>query len=131
MDVAPDVAEFANYAQANGVVLLSPCLGGAVDTTAFPHASDIVAGELDVYGQLDLNYVQQSAPHMRAIGKMIRRVLGIPQPQFPPSVLHPPSSQVAAKFVHQPKSWGPKIKMPTLKIDTTGILTAGDHNGPG
>ena len=66
-------------AQANGVVLLSPCLGGAVDKWSFPHASDIEEGKLDVYGQLGRDYVQQSAPHMRAIGKMIRRVLGVVQ----------------------------------------------------
>ena len=33
--------------------------------SAFPHASDIADGKLDVYGQ-------QSAPHMLAIGRMIK-----------------------------------------------------------
>ena len=92
MDVAPDVAELANYAQANGIVLLSPCLGGPVDKS-FKFAKDIEAGKLDVYGQLDPNYVQQSAPHMRAVGKMVRRVLGVAQPVFPngPNPPNPPA----------------------------------------
>ena len=47
-------------------LLLSPCLGGPVDKS-FKFAKDIEAGKLDVYGQLDPNYVQQSAPHMRKI----------------------------------------------------------------
>ena len=88
-DPARDVAEFASYAQANGIVLLHPCLGGSVDPS-FTHAPDIQDGKLDVYGQLDPNYVQQSAPHMRAIGKMVRRVLGKPSPPLAPSPPPPP-----------------------------------------
>lgn len=193
MDVAPDVAEFANYAQANGIVLLSPCLGGPVDKS-FKFAKDIEAGRLDVYGQLDSNYVQQSAPHMRAIGKMIRRVLGIVEPVFPngPNPPNPPSPPTppfncseppvacthsmntsldggklccgcknAMGKLHAPdQAWAGScpvacqaapqmcaailecpgvcpapapgaykiIKMPTLKINRTGILTAGCSN---
>ena len=44
----------------------------------FPHAPDVAQGKLDVYGQTSANYVQQSAPHMRAIGRMMHRLLGLP-----------------------------------------------------
>ena len=174
-------------AQANGVVLLSPCLGGAVDKWSFPHASDIEEGKLDVYGQLGRDYVQQSAPHMRAIGKMIRRVLGVVQQEFPQYSLPPPSSSSQQFSCSAPPAacsatdataccgckgtgafgalwmaWSgscpaacrdappeceptlscpgvcpepavgshqwPIIKMPTLNIDRSGILTAGCSN---
>jgi hypothetical protein len=187
LDVAPDVAEFANYAQANAIVLLSPCLGGGVDRKAFPHASDIEQGKLDVYGQLDHNYVQQSAPHMRAIGKMVRRVLGLTEPNYAPAnalpLLSPPppalydcsappaacaaidaevccgckgtgafgslwapwSGSCPAECMSAPKDCEPSLscpgvclapvvekdmisKMPTLQINTTGIMTAGCSN---
>jgi hypothetical protein len=183
LDVAPDVAEFANYAEANAIVLLAPCLGGPVDKRAFPHASDIEQGKLDVYGQLDKNYVQQSAPHMRAVGKMVRRVLGIAEPKFtsPPAL----ASQTSARYdcsappaacaaidaeaccgckgtgafgslwgassgscpeecMSAPKECEPSLscpgvcpapvvggvftKMPTLQINTSGIMTAGCSN---
>lgn len=64
-------------------MLLTPCLGGDVDQAKFPHAPDVAEGRLDVYGQLDPNYVQQSAPHMKAIGAMMRRVVGSPSPPSP------------------------------------------------
>jgi hypothetical protein len=100
-DVTPDVAEFANYAEGNGLVLLHPCLGGPVDKSF--HAPDVAAGMWDVYGQLGPNYVHQSAPHMRAVGEMIRRVLGkgyaggagvppTPPPPPPPTPPPPPFS---------------------------------------
>ena len=54
-------------AEVNAIVLLLPCLGGAVDAGTYPHAPDVSAGKLDSYGQLDADYVHQSAPHMRAI----------------------------------------------------------------
>ena len=38
----------------------------------------------DVHGELTGDYVEQSALHMRAVGKMVRRVLGVPHPDFPP-----------------------------------------------
>ena len=71
---AADVAAFAGYAEANDIVLLHPCVGGAVDAARYPHAPDVAQGKLDVYGQLSADYVQQSAPHMRAIGGMLRRL---------------------------------------------------------
>ena len=95
VDVAPDVAEFANYAEANGIVLLHPCTGGPVDAS-YTHAPDIKEGKLDVYGQLDPNYVQQSAPHMRTIGKMVRRVLGLPD--LPPAPTPPPPTPPPPPF---------------------------------
>jgi len=74
---APDAQDFAKYAEANNIIFLHPCLGGHVDTKKYPHAYDVVKGKLDVYGQLGPNYVEQSAPHMSTIGKMLRRVLGV------------------------------------------------------
>lgn len=50
-DIVPDVAEYANYAEANGIVVLHPCMGGAVDKS-FTHAPDVVAGSMDVYEPL-------------------------------------------------------------------------------
>jgi hypothetical protein len=40
-EFAPDVAAFAEYAEANNMVLLHPCMGGAVDKEQFPHAVDV------------------------------------------------------------------------------------------
>ena len=83
-------------------MLLHPCVGGEVDAAQYPHAPDIAQGKLrgpepspdslthslltthqrtplgklDVYGQLSADYVQQSAPHMHAIGSMLRRLTG-------------------------------------------------------
>jgi len=78
--MAPDVGVFADYAEANDLVVLHPCTGGAVNTTKFPNAPDIVAGKLDLYGQLDANYVMQSAPHMAVVARMVRRLLGLVEP---------------------------------------------------
>ena len=51
-------------------------LGMLSTNSRYLHAVDIKAGKLDVYGQLGPNYVQQGAPHMRAIGRMVKRLLG-------------------------------------------------------
>jgi len=122
---APDMAAFADYAETNAMVVLAPCLGGAVDKTRFPHAPDVEAGKLDVYGQLTQNYVEQSAPHMRAIGKMVRHVLGVPQPAPPPPA---PAAAAAAPTRAAPRQVAPSdiVAMPTLKIDSA--MSAGCSN---
>ena len=74
---ASDVSAFADYAEANAMVLLHPCVGGTVDKAKYPHAPDIEMGKLDTYGQLTPGYVEQNAPHMRAIGNMVRTLLGM------------------------------------------------------
>eukprot|EP00756_Hemistasia_phaeocysticola_P002630 Hpha_TRINITY_DN1178_c0_g1::TRINITY_DN1178_c0_g1_i1::g.113135::m.113135 len=124
---APDVGAFADYAEANAIVILHPCVGGEVDTVLYPHAPDVVAGKLDVYGQLTEDYAQQRAPHMRAIGKMVRRLLGKSDPVAAP----PPPPKV--KVEEKKKAGGAGFaagKMPTLKIDTRPghVLTAGCSN---
>jgi len=135
-DFAPDVAAFADYAEQNGIVLLHPCVGGPVDKVKYPQAPDIEQGSLDVYGQLCRNksdcggyYVQQSGPHMRAIGKMVRRVLGQPQPSYP---LPKPSPLPLRKTADQEETTvsSKVIEMPTLRIDRGpgGVATAGCSN---
>ena len=136
--MAPDVAEFANYAEANNMVVLHPCVGGAVNTTAFPNSPDVAAGKLDVYGQLDPNYVQQSAPHMRAVGNMIKRVLG---PAYtPPNTTAVSSSSLGLSASSRAstvtpastdtalESGGIFTKLPTLNIDKQYVMTAGCSN---
>ena len=54
-----------------------------VDAARYPHAPDVAQGKLDAYGQLSADYVQQSAPHMRAIGGMLRRLTGADEPVAP------------------------------------------------
>ena len=63
-------------------------------TRRYPHAPDVAKGLLDVYGQLDPNYVQQSAPHMRTIGNMVKRVL--PKATSPASMPMSASAPVSA-----------------------------------
>ena len=67
----PDVSLFAGYAQGSGIVLLRPCMGGAVDPSFSPNAPDIANGKPDIYGQLSADYAQQSAPHMKTSGKVM------------------------------------------------------------
>ena len=74
---SPDVGAFADYAETNAVIVLHPCLGGALNKTKYPHAPDVEKGKLDTYGQLTPGYVEQNAPHMRAIGNMVRTLLGM------------------------------------------------------
>lgn len=133
-DFAADVAGYASYAEANGIVVLHPCLGGAVDIKAFPHAPDIVAGRLDVYGQLDLNYVHQSAPHMRVIGAMVARVLngaGKPTDYHRPSTPVPSrtdTSQLRSQSDLAPTPDFVHVPLPSLGIDKTSVMTAGCSN---
>lgn len=76
-EFASDVPAFADYAETNALVVLHPCLGGALDKSKYPHAPDVEKGKLDTYGQLTPGYVEQNAPHMRAIGNMVRTLLGM------------------------------------------------------
>ena len=62
--VAPDVAELAAYAEANGIVVLHPCVGGSVDASMFPNAPDVRAAS--TCRQLTGDYAQ-SASQMRLI----------------------------------------------------------------
>jgi hypothetical protein len=141
----PDLTAWAAYGEAEGIVVLHPCLGGALNTTKYPYAPDVTRGFLDVYGQLDPNYVQQSAPHMRAIGKMMRRVL--PQeisPSEPPIVrAHiaqlssnrepsdaPSGAPVSRPSTHLAPNSASISRMPTLNIERSSgsIITAGCSN---
>ena len=84
--------------------------------SAFPHASDIADGKLDVYGQLDSNYVQQSAPHMRAIGRMIKTAR--PLRQNLSTVSHDPGlvsfiTRFSALCLHYPTTKG-KLGVPSM-----------------
>jgi hypothetical protein len=141
---SPDVEVFADYCEANGMVLLHPCMGGRVDRGRYPLAEDVASGLLDVYGQLGPTFVQQSAPHMRAIGQMLRRVLpghsaaAPSQPATPPPPPPPPPPPVPAKAARRvdesagmppaPPTAQALQKMPTLHIDRASVLTAGCSN---
>ena len=93
MDVAPDVAEFANYAQANGMVVLSPCLGGPVDKS-FEFAKDIKAGRLDVSASLSTRQIwtaiQRESPNhlglwlIRSTASSTRTTSSSPRPHLRP-----------------------------------------------
>ena len=113
-------------------------------------------GKLDVYGQLDANYVQQSAPHMKAIGAMVRRVIptgGEHSSTTPPTAaptMAPTASATAALRVSNEMDSAhlhsataaaaaatsafegvastESVRMPTLNIDRANILTAGCSN---
>jgi hypothetical protein len=123
------------------MVLLHPCMGGRVDRGRYPLAEDVASGLLDVYGQLGPTFVQQSAPHMRAIGQMLRRVLpghsaaAPSQPATPPPPPPPPVPAKAARRVDESAGMPPAPptaqalqKMPTLHIDRASVLTAGCSN---
>eukprot|EP00933_Yihiella_yeosuensis_P006300 TRINITY_DN11099_c0_g1_i2.p1 TRINITY_DN11099_c0_g1~~TRINITY_DN11099_c0_g1_i2.p1 ORF type:complete len:755 (-),score=103.78 TRINITY_DN11099_c0_g1_i2:308-2572(-) len=142
---SPDVFEFSNYAEANGIVLLIPCVGGWVNRIKFPHAYEVGSGALDVYGQLSLDYVQQSAPHMRAIGKMLRRVLGVSldieaeAEKTEKTEKTAASSQKRITKNNEPfDKINPDItelqwqtverQLPPLKIDRSSVITAGCSN---
>eukprot|EP00656_Telonema_subtile_P028702 TRINITY_DN3129_c0_g2_i1.p1 TRINITY_DN3129_c0_g2~~TRINITY_DN3129_c0_g2_i1.p1 ORF type:complete len:762 (+),score=135.77 TRINITY_DN3129_c0_g2_i1:98-2383(+) len=125
---APDVADFAGYAEENSFVVLHPCVGGAVNSTAFPHAPDIEAGKLDAYGQLDANYVQQSAPHMRTVGNMLKRVLGAVEAPPVQNRPQPDSTPAVSVHVNTPPAGPTAVNMPTLNIDRSSVMTAGCSN---
>ena len=71
-----DEWDWLKYGEANGVVVLQPCVGGPVDAARFPAATEVQRGLLDVYGQLSEDYAMQSAPHMRVFGRILRHVAG-------------------------------------------------------
>ena len=113
-------------------------------------------GKLDVYGQLDANYVQQSAPHMKAIGAMVRRVIptggehssttptAAPtmaptasatatlrvSNEMDPAQLHDAAATAAAAAASAFEGVvsTESVRMPTLNIDRANILTAGCSN---
>jgi hypothetical protein len=134
-DFAPDVAAFADYAEQNGIVLLHPCVGGAVDKVKYPNAPDIEQGRMDVYGQLCQHgadcggyYVQQSGPHMRAIGKMVRRILGKPELSYAPAETKGPEAAAQQVFfLHQVDLPDHKCfeASSSTKFDTKGIKDSG------
>eukprot|EP00941_MAST-03F_sp_MAST-3F-sp1_P001326 g1326.t1 len=73
----PSRNEDTIYAEANGVVLLKPCMKNFNNVTeTFKNAFEIQRGCWDGYGQLDAQYALQSAPHMRNTWNMIRKVSG-------------------------------------------------------
>jgi len=134
--------EFARYAEGSNIVLLHPCVGGGVDKSKYPHAYDVADGKLDVFGQLSADYVQQSAPHMRGIGNMLRRLLGRNTFQGPPesdsrgSGLKQSMSSAAPRAPNPPANHSlhtsglpiPGIKLPKLNIDSASVAAAGCSN---
>eukprot|EP00472_Partenskyella_glossopodia_P010845 CAMPEP_0197538406 /NCGR_PEP_ID=MMETSP1318-20131121/59630_1 /TAXON_ID=552666 /ORGANISM="Partenskyella glossopodia, Strain RCC365" /LENGTH=389 /DNA_ID=CAMNT_0043096809 /DNA_START=20 /DNA_END=1186 /DNA_ORIENTATION=- len=68
--------DWAKYGEANDIVILKPCVGGYVNATRFPQAHEVQRGLLDVYGQLTEEYVMQSAPHMKFMGKVLKAITG-------------------------------------------------------
>ena len=78
-------------------------------------------------------YVQQSAPHMRAIGKMVRRLLGkVPAlGKIPETTVRKESSATSSAKAATTLITTPTIHpMPTLKIDrgSGGVAVAGCSN---
>ena len=132
--ISEEMKAWAEYGEGSGIVILYPCVGGHVDTATFMHAPDVVAGKLDVYGQLDRNYVQQSAPHMRVIGKMLQRILGkaataAPSPAVVVRATPPPHTSHRPKAHTGPvRKAGPVSGLPALGIDRGGVMTAGCSN---
>ena len=139
--VSESVDQFARYAEGSGIVLLHPCIGGAVDTSKYKYAKDIAAGNFDVYGQLGTGYTQQSAPHMRGVGNMIKQLLGVPI--VPPALTRPLDSLETlpdASPAPSEKSTIPLIidksseksttpgRLPTLMIDNSSVMIAGCSN---
>jgi hypothetical protein len=115
----------------------------------------VAQGKLDVYGQLDANYVQQSAPHMKAIGAMVRRVIptggehSSTTPTATPSMAPTASATATLRVsnetdpaqLHDAAAAAAaaasafdgvvsteSVRMPTLNIDRANILTAGCSN---
>lgn len=130
---ARDVHEFAAYAESNAMVILHPCMGGPLDSKKYPNAQDVKMGRLDVYGQLGGDYVHQSAPHMRAIGKMVRRLLGIADPTPTSKRVHKSggATRPAAFTAATTATYTPHLHvgtLPTLNIDRSSVLTAGCSN---
>jgi len=126
------VNQFARYAEGSGLVLLHPCVGGSVDASTYKHAKDIADGNLDTYGQLSADYVQQSAPHMRGVGNMIKRVMGLPI--VPPSLKRAPhigdvkSLKSFASTNPSESRLATPGRLPTLLIDNTSVMIAGCSN---
>ena len=75
--VAGSDGDFGKYAAANGIVILKPCAGGAIDAARFPLNHENLRGMVDVYGQLGGEYATQTGHQMRPIGAMLRRLLGL------------------------------------------------------
>ncbi|KAL1500433.1 hypothetical protein AB1Y20_013090 [Prymnesium parvum] len=124
---AADADAFAALADAHAFVLLHPCVGGELDAARFPHAADVAAGRLDVYAQLSDDYALQSAPHMRAIGRMLRRLLGDPPlPPPPPRRRRPPPPPPPRRRRHAEAA--ALLPLPSLAIDARHVLIAGVSN---
>ena len=123
---ADDVDAFAAYAEGNGLIVLHPCTGGAVDIKTYPHAPDIQDGKLDVFGQLSSSYTWQEAPHMRVVGDMVRRVLGMPaKNRTGTAVKKSVPENMPEKMTDEPP---PYITLPNLNIAPGQVMTAGCSN---
>ena len=142
-EIAPAAAEFARFAEGSGMVLLHPCVGGPVDQDSYPHATDVADGKLDVFGQLTSNYAMQGAPHMQAVGKMMRRLLGenasavgenasaaVPPPESAAAAPAGAASALASEPGRAPDGVAPtsRMRLPTLRIDNASVATAGCSN---
>ena len=77
--VANDIVEgFGPWAEANDIVILSPCTSKGPNPTAHahPNSAEIGRGCLDVYGQLGSDYATRSGEHMAAFRAMLGRLTG-------------------------------------------------------
>ena len=71
--------DFARYGESNGIVIVALGIGGYVDTERFPNACEVQRGLSDVYGQLSEDYTWQNGFQMRVGGRILRRLLGLPE----------------------------------------------------
>ena len=67
--------EWSKYGETNDIVVFKPCVGGYLDKERFPNAMEVGRGLFDVYGQLSSDYATQNGPHMKMIGKMLKRLM--------------------------------------------------------
>ena len=132
----PAAAEFAQYAEGAGIVLLAPCVGGNVNRFKYPHARDVADGNLDVFGQLSADYVFKSSPHMHAVGLMLQRLIGVgitapdasaSTAQQPPAP-DPPLPASSTTTNGSPSTPIRGLRLPSLRINNASVATAGCSN---
>lgn len=69
--------DFARYGLVNGMVILKPGQGSAIDVARFPTNHENLRGMVDVYGQLSAEYATQTGGQTGPIGRMVKRLMGI------------------------------------------------------
>jgi hypothetical protein len=74
---------FARYGFTNGFIVLKPCQTGPIDRSMYPDNHENFRGMVDVYGQMSPLYATQQGGQMEPTGKMIKRLIGHPEPPAP------------------------------------------------